>query len=47
MNYINCELVKAENVPPGQQYGYAVSHEDGTRSHADEIGDLGFSEDGG
>lgn len=35
MNYINCELVKAENVPPGQQYGYAVSHEDGTRSHAE------------
>ena len=34
MNYINCELVKAENVPPGRQYGYAISHEDGTRSHA-------------
>ena len=34
MNYINCELVKAENVPHGRQYGYAISHEDGARSHA-------------
>lgn len=34
MNYISCELVQAENVPHGQQYGYAISHEDGARSHA-------------